>query len=122
MNTGHIFSCYKRRVTMPRTKSGEGPGQDFKRSGANRTLLLIFRPGPGKFSLQWSGAGLGHVFYTVRGTILCKISKIGAKRTCIDIGRVVVELSDSSATPYSMVSLLKNFSFSKPNLPLTSPM
>ena len=42
MNTGHIFSRYKRRETMPRTKSGEGPGQDFQRSGANPTIFYLF--------------------------------------------------------------------------------
>ena len=27
---------------MPRTKSGEGPGQDFQRSGANPTIFYLF--------------------------------------------------------------------------------
>ena len=57
-----------------------------------------------------------------RETFCVKLSKIGAKRTCIDIRGVVVKLSGLSAMPYSMASLLKNFQFSKPNHPLTFPV
>ena len=40
--------------------------------------------------------------------ILCQISKIGVKQTCIDIRRVV-KLSGSLAMQYGMASFLKKF-------------
>ena len=103
---------------MPRTESGAGLGQDLQRSGANPTIFYLFLDlvwGRSGTSFKWSGAGMEHVPVM----ILCKIFKNREKWTCIDIRQVVVKLSGSSATPYSMASLLKNFQFNKPNLPLT---
>ena len=55
-------------------------------------------------------------FKLVPGMILCHIFR--AKRTCIDIRRVVVKLNGSLATQYGMASFIKNFKFIELKLPL----
>ena len=135
---------------MPRTKSGAGPGQvrgkTLRGPGQIPLFSIFFRPclgqARGKLLAARAGpeqalSGLGQVRskpLAVRGRsgasplagtrhgFVQNFQKSRQNGLATDGRGVVVKLSGSLATPYSMASLLKYFQFSEPNPPLTFPL
>ena len=106
-------------------KGDDAPDQVGGRSVANPTIFYFFQTWSGA-SCQWSGAGPEQVFsgpaqvwgkFSCRyQTLFCvKFSKMGGNELAIDGRWVVVELSGSLATPYS---LLKNFQLANLTFPV----